>query len=244
MIRYNNAAYIYALCEPSGEIRYIGKTSVKNPKKRLTRHVYDSCVRKCRTYCGNWIRSLAENRTVPVMKILEICEKSLANEREIAYILLFKNMGSRLTNLTNGGDGMSGYRHTDESKLKISIGNKGKNAGKHLLEETKEKIRISTTGSNNHFYGKTHKPDTSQKMSLALIGNKRFLGKKHSGESRDRMRIAKIGRSLTREHRKKLSAIRKGKKLSQETREKMIVAARYRSRNSEGRFDVGSDNKK
>lgn len=79
-------------------------------------------------------------------------------------------------NISVGGVGGTGLKHTLETKKKISDNISGKNHpfyGKHhtletkkkistklkgsvLSEETKKKISKSHTGTNNHFYGKHH----------------------------------------------------------------------------------------
>lgn len=48
---------------------------------------------------------------------------------EIIYIGLYKYAGARLMNLTNGGDGSHGYKHTDEAKIKMSQSGKGRFVG-------------------------------------------------------------------------------------------------------------------
>lgn len=69
-----------------------------------------------------------------------------------------ENMGE-LVNITDGGDGVFGARHTEEHKKRISSLHKGK----VLSEETKRKI------SDAH-KGKKHKEQSKLKMRLAKIG--------------------------------------------------------------------------
>lgn len=64
--------------------------------------------------------------------------------------------------------GFQGYKHTKETKLKMSLAHKGEknhNFGKHLLEETKRKI------SETH-KGFKHTEATKVKMSKAHKGEK------------------------------------------------------------------------
>lgn len=68
-----------------------------------------------------------------------------AAEKEKEFIALYgrKDLGlGTLVNLTDGGEGTIGYRHT---------------------EEAKEKNRIAASGKNNAFYGK-ERPDHSKRM--------------------------------------------------------------------------------
>ena len=103
------------------------------------------------------------------------------------------NLGS-LTNLTDGGDGTSGWVHTDEWKLKVS-----------------EVMR----GEKNHFFGKKHKSETIKKFSITnkhphneetkiKIGNSvrgeknGFFGKKHSEETKLKISISQKRRITER----------------------------------------------
>lgn len=78
-----------------------------------------------------------------------------------------------LLNRTSGGQGPAGRTLTEETKRKISEGNKGKpspNKGKKGLKmsvETRRKMSVAQRGGNNHFYGKTHSNETKQKISGA-----------------------------------------------------------------------------
>ena len=90
-----------------------------------------------------------------------------------------------LTNMTFGGEGVSGRKHSDEEKQKMSEKMKGKNKGKHHSEEGKRKISESQKGKNNPMYGKRHSEESKQKMSESQ------KGKHHSDESKLKMSEAK-----------------------------------------------------
>jgi hypothetical protein len=56
-------------------------------------------------------------------------------------------------NLTNGGDGMTGFRHSPETKEKMrqnNLGANNNNYGKHLDEDQKRKISESNSGVKNY----------------------------------------------------------------------------------------------
>lgn len=72
-------------------------------------------------------------------------------------------------NLTSGGDGVLGLRHTDESKMRMSIAKQGinhPNYGKHLADTTREKIASRLRGNKNCL-GAVRSVETRQKMSAS-----------------------------------------------------------------------------
>ncbi len=76
---------------------------------------------------------------------------------------------------------MFGKHHSEETKKKIGIGNKGKivsdetkrklseiNKGKKHSEETKKKMSESSKGEKHSMFGKHHSEETKKKMSKAI----------------------------------------------------------------------------
>ncbi len=104
-----------------------------------------------------------------------------------------------------GNKNWLGKKHTEESKRKMSESKKGR---KHL-EETREKIRESTSGSRNHFYGKQHTVETKNKISLANKGKKGF---NHSKETKKKISEGNKGKEVSKRTRRKLSEINSGRK--------------------------------
>lgn len=68
---------------------------------------------------------------------------------EIIVISNFRDLGINLYNLTSGGCGMLGHKHT---------------------EETKKKLREANLGENNPMYGKPVSEETRIKLSIKLSG--------------------------------------------------------------------------
>ena len=127
-----------------------------------------------------------------------------------------------LTNLTNGGEGISGYICTDEHKKNISKGNKGK----VRTPEVRERISNSLLGNCPWNKGIPHSPETLINISNALKGRPSHRkGKKHKPESIEKMRIVGLNRPApSQETRDKNSKSNKGKKRSIETRKKISDA--------------------
>lgn len=115
--------------------------------------------------------------------VIEECDKDIIKERECYWISFYKANNKKYGyNMTQGGEGSLGYRHTEIAKEKMSNFRKGKKlspeirqnmskaqTGKSVSEETRRKISISVSkaqiGSKNHFYGKHHSEETRRKIS-------------------------------------------------------------------------------
>lgn len=107
-----------------------------------------------------------------------------ACELEIYWI---KRIGRRdlglgtLVNHTDGGDGLIGHKHTQETKDKISSLNTGK------TRSIESKLKMSESRKGKKFT--KHSEESKKNMSLAQIGKPR---KKHSEETKLKMRQSRI----------------------------------------------------
>lgn len=108
-------------------------------------------------------------------------------------------------NITKGGEGTNGLKHSEETRKKLSEINKGKPLseehrkniskslkGHEVSEETKQKMSETKKG---RIFTEEHKQKISETMK----------GKTLSEETKQKMSEAKKGRTLSEEHRKKLS---------------------------------------
>lgn len=141
-------AYIYALLDPrTNEVRYIGWT--RNPQARLHKHVSDSAKRI--THCHNWVTQLLAAGYRPLMQIIEETDFASYAERERFWIAFYRDSGARLTNHSDGGDGMPGHHHTEYTKRRMS--EYAKSIGRRPLRtpEVMERIRQKMIGRKDSF---------------------------------------------------------------------------------------------
>lgn len=130
--------FIYGLYSPEGALRYIGKTN-KVLRERLLEHIRPSCVSREINYKNNWVKSLLSKGQEPVISVIQ----TLSNEQDLAsaeqyWIRFFREQGCNLTNGTDGGEGVSGYRLTEKHKQAISKAQKDRIRTK---EETELNIK-------------------------------------------------------------------------------------------------------
>ena len=111
--------------------------------------------------------------------IVDIIESELSEEvaleREKFYIA--KIGRKNLCNNTDGGEGVSGYKHTAEqiaANRKRNTGNGNPFFGKKHTDEAKKLMsdqkKTQNIGDSNPFFGKTHNEDVKKKISESKIG--------------------------------------------------------------------------
>jgi len=118
--------FIYGLVEKNtNNLRYIGKTT--DPKRRIRRHINERFIHN--TYKDRWIRKLIDCGEEPEIFLIDTVCKTEWQYWEKFYISYYKFIGCLLTNGTEGGDqppSTKGRKHTEESKMKMSMSKKGK----------------------------------------------------------------------------------------------------------------------
>jgi hypothetical protein len=179
-----NEYYTYAYLRKDGTPYYIGKGKDNRAysKKRSIIPPGDT----------NRILILKENLT-----------EEDAFKHEIYMIGVFgkKINGGILHNITDGGEGVSGMKHTDISKEKIGRAFRGKK----LTPEHVEKLRNCKWG-NSWNKGKTISQEQREKIRQTM------LGVKHTTERRRRQSEAHKGVKLSKEHVNSMIKARVGRK--------------------------------
>lgn len=161
--------YIYKITNCKSPKIYIGVTN--DFEKRIREHSYGNgdgllarSVRKYGWDCFSY----------------EIIEKTENREREIYYIKEYNSKHPYGYNLTEGGEGCTGYQVSDQSREKMR---KAK-IGKKLSENHKKKI-----GESNK--GRIHSKETRKKIAIALTNNKNFKGHTFDDETLEKLSKAK-----------------------------------------------------
>jgi group I intron endonuclease len=101
-------------------------------------------------------RVLQNNPTRYVLHVLEECSVEMLNHLEQTLIALFNPK----FNFTNGGDGVRGHKHSDETKAKISKAHSGKKMSEERIVQMSEVMK----GAKNPNYGKSKTLETKIKM--------------------------------------------------------------------------------
>ncbi len=130
--------FVYGLIDPrTNEVRYIGKTLKGMSRPRS--HGKASVLQTVKTHRTNWIKGLvAEGLTFGIV-VLEFCTRENVAQRERDWIAWGRHLGWRLTNHTDGGDGVPGLRLSDEHKKQIGE----RHRGKTVSAESRAKIAKS-----------------------------------------------------------------------------------------------------
>ena len=174
-------------CLVSGKI-YVGRTQQKL-SKRIYKHKYEA--KRGRPGVDAAIAKYGwENFTV---EVIETCPIDQLNDREIFWIRELDSKAPNGYNLTDGGEGCTGYKHTAESCAKISAnhhdvsGEKNPNYGKKTPPEVCAKISANhadVKGEKNPNYGKPLSKEQRAAISVRMSGeNNPFFGKHRSPET-------------------------------------------------------------
>lgn len=198
---------IYKITSPNNKV-YIGQTI--------------DFTQRCRKYKGNFFKGqikLWNNcqkyswNPLQNIEIIEHCLQSELDEREQYWILYFNSHICGL-NSDLGGKVRRGFKHSDETKEKISKAKTGfkhteetkkkiSEAAKNISDETRRKKREASLGRSHtdetkEKIGKANKgnvltEEQRKKISMANIGNKKRTGKHHNNETKLKISDSKKG---------------------------------------------------
>ena len=167
-----NRFYVYEhLRSDTGAIFYVGKGTGKRCFVKSHHHRNEFWQRTEKKAGGFCVRMVAKN-----------VDEELAFLVEQERISQLRTVGVRLCNMTDGGDGTSGWIKTPEWRKKIGAAHRGKTVSK----QTKAKLSASAIGYR-------HSEDAKAKMSASRLGMQNTLGHKHSEETKQKMSEAHKG---------------------------------------------------
>ncbi len=189
-------------CLPTSK-KYVGKT-IKSIEERFQEHVKNSNKEhRIHSHFENALKKYGkENFT---SELLEEVENTIWVEREIYWISEMDSFTNGY-NMTIGGEGTSGFFHSEETKLKMSESAMGKVfTDKHKENLSKSKIGVPQSeehtqaitegchrGEDHHYYGKDRDELTKEKISDGLkeyYSNNPSprIGTKHSSKTKELM---------------------------------------------------------
>ena len=173
-------------------------------------------------------RNIVHQRTVQkygaeniVIKIIDCDDEKSALALECQLIRELRSQGHVLTNLTDGGEGTSGFKYDPDSRC----------------------------GENNPFFGKKHSAETKAMLSARMTPERRealrqrFIGVSLTEAAKKKMSIAAKRRGISKTAREKMAESLRGKKHSAETKAKMSAASKGRKKSNEARAKMSAARK-
>ena len=211
-------SYVYTLIDPRNNLPfYVGK----GIGGRCNAHVLEAKYYvKRKSLKLSKIRKLLRLGMKPiVVKVEENVSDKQALDLECLLIVEMRDLGFNLTNMTDGGDGAKGYKHTEEHKRKASASQ----IGRVFSEETKQRMRKPKSPEGRAAIAAsrltmTYCPseETKRKISKSLKGRPSPMkGKTQSAESRAKMSEQRKGIPKPKvecSHCKKMVAINTAKR--------------------------------
>lgn len=157
---------------------------------------------------GNIVAKLARlGMCVEVRMVRSGLTETEALSGEIERIAFWRGTGIRLANLTDGGEGPTGHRHSAATKAVLSAATSKNRIGKRHSAETRAKISLGRKGKRKGIKNPAH--------------SIRLKGRKHSDAHRASISAGLTGHQHSEETRSKIGDGNRGKVRSIETIEKL-----------------------
>lgn len=159
-------AFIYTLADPSAprEIRYVGVA--EDPYLRYESHLKERGVMRLRNHRLNWLRSLQLLGVDPVLDVLDEVPRVQRWDLEREYIRVFRAIGFKLVNGTEGGEGSRGHR--------VGLSARGR-------------LSQMNSGSRNPRFGRSVSLATRRRIGEALKASPKAIAqRRHAAEKRRR----------------------------------------------------------
>jgi hypothetical protein len=215
MTRTQKDYYVYTHSLAGQPPFYVGKGNAKRIK-RIPRENNPH-------HCNIIAKYGKENIIVRTM----LCRsESHALDLEIKLIAALRAGGVKLVNVTNGGDGMSGHKHSEETRAKLS------EAARNRSEETRAKISKANTG-------RKHTEETKAKMSEVH----KNMSDETKVEISAKLSACKIGNVVSEETKAKISKANKGRPKSEGTKAKMSEAAKTMTDEHKAKMKIARNNR-
>jgi hypothetical protein len=155
--------YLY-VCPLTYKIRYVGK----GKGKRWCNYSQHA------GHCLNWIKSLGSLKPI-VVKVYSGLTNDEAVEIEKEFIVTCLDMGCKLTNLTTGGHGSAGYKHSEKSKKLMSDKTKGRIAhNKGVPASQADKLKMSKMRNKTGHLGVGYSARFKRFRARIRVGTTRF----------------------------------------------------------------------
>jgi hypothetical protein len=196
--------YVYEhIRKDTGAVFYVGKGSGKRCKHFVNRGKF-------------WNNFCKSKDNVEVRLPIQNVDEEFSLLAEVELIDVYRRRGVFLVNISDGGEGTSGWIPSEETRKRIGKSNKhtpkasGEKHGMFGKKHTPESLAKMVESQNrrdhtNHpMRGKHHTEESKAKMSESLKGTKTgkdnpFFGKTHSAEVREKIRAVQLGRKQSPE---------------------------------------------
>jgi hypothetical protein len=165
----------------------------------------------------HWRRTVAKHG-LTVEIVGRWAEESDAFDHERELIARYRVDGCPLCNKTDGGEGLSGYRFSEESRAKIRAS--------HVGMKPSPEVCAKISAANK---GRKRSDEFRAKVSAGL------KGRPVSAETREKIAAAQRGREVSPERRAKIAEALKGRRLSDEEKARRLPlthSAELRARHS------------